>query len=62
MKKTIIEELGMPLIFLEIFQWAGFNESDLEIFRHKVWEILKIWVVFIIENSINFKNEFKKKN
>jgi len=25
MKKTIIEELGMPLVFLESFQWGGFK-------------------------------------
>jgi hypothetical protein len=30
----------MPLVFLESFQWVGFNESDLKISRHKVWEIL----------------------
>ncbi len=38
--KRLEQNLDLLLVFLETLQWVGFNESDSEILRPKVQEIL----------------------
>jgi hypothetical protein len=49
---TLHGNLGMVFVFPESPQWVGFNEADLEIFRPKVWEIMKfLWMLNIVESQ-----------
>jgi hypothetical protein len=52
--------MGMLLVCWKGSQWIVYNESDLEVFRPKVWEIVNIQYIFDwILNKIFIKNSFK---
>jgi hypothetical protein len=51
----------MLLVLLESPSWVEiFNEGDLNFFRPTVQKILKIWVIFVIENLIKLQKWFWK--
>jgi len=56
MKTTKLElNLGTLLVMLKRPQWAGFNDSDLEIFRLKLMRDIEFWEVIVIENLMQIE-------
>jgi hypothetical protein len=50
------------LVLLENPWWLGSNESDLKIFRHKLWEILNFELFLSLKIQLNYKKWFWKEN
>jgi hypothetical protein len=49
----------MLLVLFESPPWVGYNESDLKLFRPKVWEKLNFELLVIgMEIQLNYKNWF----
>jgi hypothetical protein len=51
-KNKLWKNLGVLLVLLGNLQQVGFNENDLEIFRHKVWKILNFEQFLSLEIKI----------
>jgi hypothetical protein len=58
LKSKLKKNLCALLILLENLLWIGFNEGNLEVFKPKVWELLKFVPLDI---QLNTKNDFENK-
>jgi hypothetical protein len=61
-KKDHILATCTLLVLLENPGWLGSNESDLESFRHKLWEILNFELFLSLKIQLNYKKWNWRKN